>query len=81
MNHTGKRDTKHGPTHNEWERSAKNEEKAPGPARPAHHLIHLALQGHGTVLDPLLLRHLIVEHALQLLKSPGARLQSHLGRV
>lgn len=38
------------------------------------HLIHLALQSHGAVFDPLFLRHLIVEHALQFLKSSRARL-------
>lgn len=42
------------------------------------HLVHLPLQGHGPVLDPLLLRHLVVEHALQLLQSTRARLKPHL---
>lgn len=42
------------------------------------HLVHLSLQGHSPVLDPLLLRHLVVEHALQLLEPPRARLEPHL---
>lgn len=42
------------------------------------YLVHLALQGHGPVLDSLLLRHLVVEHTLQLLEPPRARLKPHL---
>lgn len=50
-------------------------------SRKLSHLVHLALQGHSAVFDPLFLHHLVVEHALQLLQSPSARLKPHFGRI
>lgn len=46
--------------------------------RHSPHLVHLALQRHRAVLDAALLRHLVVEHGLQLCQTVLASLQAVL---